>query len=72
MTDDTERYPKTSDPFQPHELVSYLGDYVDEYDFDAIVGDVTWVDHRSGNRYWLDVPGDDFGEIVEGHRVADE
>lgn len=38
--------------FQRYELEAFLGDYVDDYDVDAIIEEVTAVNYKDGNRYW--------------------
>ena len=47
------------------ELAAYLGDFVDDYDIDAIVEEATEIDYSNGNRYWIeDIRDEDFAEIV--------
>lgn len=51
--------------YQPYELESYLGDYIDDYDLDAIVNDATEIDYLTNDRYWID--DIDLAEIVDRH-----
>lgn len=41
-------------PFEMYGLEAYLGDYVDDFDVEAIVDEATEIDYRTGNRYWRD------------------
>ena len=59
----------TNKPFQPYELEAYLGDFVDDYDTDAIINDTTYID-ESGSRYWLDFDECEFAAIVASHEVS--
>ena len=51
--------------FQMYELENFLGDYISDFDVDAIVEEATEVDYRTGNRFWKE--GVDLGEIAERH-----
>lgn len=51
--------------FQKHELDAFLGDYKGDFDVEAIIGEATEVDYRTGNRYWRE--GIDLGAICEAH-----
>ena len=52
-------------PFERHELDSYLGDFAEDFDVDAILEEATVVDPRTGNRYWRE--GIDLAEICQRH-----
>ena len=52
--------------FQWHELESYLGEFVADYDVEAIMRETTEV-RDDGNRYWIDMDPDEFQRIVESH-----
>lgn len=52
--------------FQWCDLESYLGEFVADYDLEAIVRETTKV-LDDGNRYWIDMDPDEFQTIVESH-----
>ena len=51
--------------FQMYELEAYLGDFIEDFDVDAIINESTDVD-SDGDRVWT-ATGDDFIEIVKRH-----
>lgn len=53
--------------FQMYELEAYLGDFVGDFDVDAIVAEVTEVDYRTGNLYWREMDLEEFDNIVRSH-----
>ena len=53
--------------FQMYELEAYLGDFVGDFDVDAIVAEVTEVDYRTGNRCWKQLEPDELVGIVRRH-----
>ena len=60
----------TKSIFQMCELAAYLGDFVDDYDIDAIVEEATEIDYSNGNRYWIeDIRDEDFAEIVRRNEL---
>ena len=52
-------------PFEMYELEAYLGDFAGDFDVDAIVDEATYVDPRTGNRYWRE--GVDLNEVCARH-----
>lgn len=49
--------------FEINELESYLGDFVEDYDIEAIIDEATEIDYSTGKRYWKnDI---DLAEICE-------
>lgn len=58
----------TSRLFQMYELEAYLGDYVEDFDVDAIIDEATEIDYSDGNRYWIE--GIDLNEIAMRHDVS--
>lgn len=52
-----------------HELESYLGDFVDDYDMDGIMVEATEAD-ANGNRYWV-VDDDELVEICKRNDMLD-
>lgn len=59
------RMEQTRRLFEMHELEAFLGDFVGDFDVEAIVDEATVVDYRTGNRYWRD--GIDLNEICARH-----
>lgn len=57
--------------FQDYELDSYLGDSAEDYDRDAIIGEVTEIGN-DGNRYWKDLDEDEFSAIVAKHDISEQ
>lgn len=55
------------DGYERVELIALLGDYVDEYDVQAIEHEATYVD-MLGRRRWL-VDDDELVQIIEKHHV---
>ena len=55
--------------FQQYELDAYLGDFVNDFDVDAIIDEATNFD-PDGNRYWKD--DIDLAEICQRHDLSDE
>lgn len=51
-----------------YELEAYLGENMGDFDIDAIIDESTFVNPRSGNRYWK--PGVDLSEIALKHDLA--
>ena len=55
--------------FEGYELDAFLGDFVNEFDRDALVAAITYVDYRDNKRYytdeWLDLDDDDLAEFLE-------
>lgn len=51
--------------FEMHELESYLGEFADDFDIDAILDDATVVNPYDGNRYWR--VNIDLAEICRNH-----
>ena len=56
-----------SELFQDFELEALLGEFIDDYDYDAIVEEVTVVNYKTGNRHWKDIDDDEMNEILERH-----
>ena len=56
--------------FDYWELDAYLGDFVDDYDVDAIIDEVTEIDYRTGNRYWKDLTDEELWAICEAHDLS--
>lgn len=57
--------------FQWCDLESYLGEFVADFDLEAIVRETTEV-QDDGNRYWIDMDPDEFQRIVESHDHGSE
>lgn len=57
----------TTNLFTIDELLGFLGSYADEYDIDAIVDEVTEIDYRTGNRYWIELDESELFNICEAH-----
>lgn len=57
--------------FQDYELDAYLGGSAEDYDRDAIIGEVTEIG-RDGNRYWKDLNEDEFFAIVAKHDISEQ
>lgn len=55
--------------FQKHELEAYLGGFEGDFDVEAIIGDATEVDFRTGRRYWRE--GIDLAAICESHDLPE-
>lgn len=55
-------------PFQHSELDAYLGDFDRDFDTDAIIDEVTYVD-ANGTRRWLNLDLVEFAAIVESHEL---
>ena len=55
--------------FEEYELEAYLGDFVDDYDAEGIIQEVTFV--RDGKRYWKPEmqDSDEFEQIVRKHEI---
>ena len=51
--------------FQECELTAYLGDFIEDFDVEAIVDEATEIGYKTGNRYWKD--GIDLAEICAKH-----
>lgn len=62
ITEDQEKL------FEMDELESFLGENLLDFDIDAIIEEATYVNPRSGNRYWK--PGIDLSEIALKHDLA--
>ena len=60
-----DRLASTRKPFEMYELEAYLGDFAGDFDVDAIVDEATYVDPRTGNRYWRE--GVDLNEVCARH-----
>lgn len=54
--------------YQRAELVAYLGDYVDDYDVDAIEAEATEYDPKTSRTYWK--RGINLWEVCERHEIA--
>ena len=54
--------------FQMHELEAFLGDHVEDFDIEAIIGEATEIDCSDGNRYWKE--GIDLNAICQKHDVS--
>lgn len=57
--------------FQRYELEAFLGDYVDDYDVDAIIEEVTAVNYKDGNRYWT-VDANELVKAVKRHEKVNK
>lgn len=53
--------------FEEHDLLSYLGDFVEDFDVDGIIQEVTYI--KDSKRYWKPEmqDADEFEQIVRKH-----
>lgn len=56
--------------FQQYELDAYLGDFAGDFDVEAIVDVATYVDPKTGNRFWKD--GIDLAAICERYDLSSQ
>lgn len=54
--------------FQQYELDAYLGDFAGDFDVEAILDEATFVDPKTGNRFWRE--GIDLAEICQRHDLT--
>ena len=60
------------DRFEDYELVAFLRDYADDFDYDAIRDEVTKRDPLTGNLYWRDIDTDELNAICQKYdKTAD-
>lgn len=52
--EEMKRQSEKKEPYERYVLESYLGEYVDEFDVDAIEEEVTKFDFKTGKRIWRD------------------
>lgn len=55
--------------FQMHELEAFLGEYIDDFDIDAIIDEATETSNKDGNRYWK-VDAGELAEIAAKHDIS--
>ena len=55
--------------FQMYELEAFLGEYIDDYDIDAIIDEATETSYKDGNRYWK-VDADELSKIAARHDIT--
>ena len=51
--------------FEMYELEAFLGEFVSDFDVDAIIDDATYIE--DGNRFWIE--GIDLDAICERHAL---
>ena len=62
--------PRDPEPYQRHELEAFLGDYLADYDIDAIEDEATEYDPATGRRYWTPEAASDLWSICERHELV--
>lgn len=55
--------------YHRYDLEALLGDFVDDYDVDAIEDEVTWMDYATMNRYWRDIDEAEIVDIISKHEL---
>lgn len=54
--------------FEMYELEAFIGEFINDYDVEAIIDEATEIDYRTGNRYWKD--GIDLAAMRERHDLT--
>ena len=59
-----------SDIYQRYILEAYLGDFVDDFDIEAIEGEITEWDDIMSTWVWRDIDDEEFDEIIQKHDLS--